>query len=178
MSTAKAVNEIDIAYLNGLSENEAHQALTKCCGAAAWVKQMLAKRPYTNSDSVHKLAGETWWTLSEKDWLEAFEHHPKIGDINSLRAKFDHTKDWASNEQSGVDNAHEEVIQRLANGNTQYETKFGYIFIVCATGKTAEEMLAILESRLPNTPEAEIKIAAEEQLKITLLRLQKLSPAI
>lgn len=177
MSTANAA-EVDVQHLNELSEAEAREALTKCCGASLWVEAMLKRRPYKDSEAVLHAAGEIWWQLDKSAWLEAFEHHPKIGDINSLRERFDHTKDWASNEQSGVNNAHEEVLTRLAKGNQEYEEKFGYIFIVCATGKTAEQMLEILEDRLPNDPEKELKIAAGEQLEITIIRLKKLSPAI
>ena len=101
--------------------------------------------------------------------------HPKIGDVDSLRAKFANTRDWASNEQAGVTEASDSVLQRLSELNREYEAKFGYIFIVCATGKSADEMLAILESRLPNDPTTELRTAAQEQLKITLLRLQKLA---
>jgi 2-oxo-4-hydroxy-4-carboxy-5-ureidoimidazoline decarboxylase len=106
--------------------------------------------------------------------LEAFEQHPKIGDINSLKKQYANTVAWASNEQAGVDAASDEVLQALAKGNDDYERKFGYIFIVCATGKSAGEMLELLQSRLTNDPESEIKIGAEEQNKITKLRLEKL----
>jgi 2-oxo-4-hydroxy-4-carboxy-5-ureidoimidazoline decarboxylase len=106
--------------------------------------------------------------------LEAFEHHPKIGDINSLKEKYPNTKEWASDEQAGINVASEEVLHAVAKGNEDYEKKFGYIFIVCATGKSAGEMRQILESRLMNNPDEEIQIAAEEQNKITKLRLEKL----
>ena len=119
-------------------------------------------------------AEEQWYKCSQEDWKEAFSHHPKIGDIDSLKKKFASTANWAMGEQSGTSTAPEETIKALAKGNKEYEDKFGYIFIVCATGKSADEMLTILESRLPNDPEKEIEIAAEEQNKITRLRLEKL----
>jgi 2-oxo-4-hydroxy-4-carboxy-5-ureidoimidazoline decarboxylase len=119
-------------------------------------------------------AKEKWYECKEKDWLQAFEHHPKIGDLNSLKIKFADTTAWASDEQSEVNRAAHKILEDLARGNDDYEKKFGYIFIVCATGKTAKEMLDLLKARLLNDTEDEIKIAAEEQNKITKLRLEKL----
>jgi 2-oxo-4-hydroxy-4-carboxy-5-ureidoimidazoline decarboxylase len=119
-------------------------------------------------------AEDQWWQCSEDDWKEAFSHHPKIGDVESLTKKFASTAHWASGEQSGVGIASKETIEALAEGNRLYEEKFGYIFIVCATGKSAEEMLEMLQSRLENNPAEEIKIAADEQNKITKLRIEKL----
>jgi 2-oxo-4-hydroxy-4-carboxy-5-ureidoimidazoline decarboxylase len=135
---------------------------------------MLARRPFASVESLYETADKVWIWLYEEDWLEAFTHHPKIGDIDSLRAKFANTKAWAEGEQSGVEAASEEVLQGLAAGNSAYEAKFGYIFIVCATGKSAGEMLAILNSRLPNDPAVELQLAAVEQQKITRIRLEKL----
>ena len=119
-------------------------------------------------------AEEQWYQCSEEDWKEAFAHHPKIGDIDSLKKKFASTANWASGEQSGVDTASQQTIEALAKGNKEYEKKFGYIFIVCATGKSADEMLGLLTTRLLNDPKDEIEIAADEQNKITKLRLEKL----
>ena len=133
--------------------------------------------PFFPADDLVELledAEEQWFKCSEEDWKEAFAHHPKIGDIDSLKKKFASTAKWASAEQSGVNTASENTIEALAEGNKKYEDKFGYIFIVCATGKSAEEMLGILESRLQNDPKEEIEIAADEQNKITKLRLEKL----
>jgi 2-oxo-4-hydroxy-4-carboxy-5-ureidoimidazoline decarboxylase len=133
--------------------------------------------PFIPADDMVELmedAEEQWWQCSEDDWKEAFGHHPKIGDVESLTKKFASTAKWASGEQSGVSAASKETIEALAMGNRLYEEKFGYIFIVCATGRSAEEMLEILGSRLENNPEDEIKIAADEQNKITRLRIEKL----
>lgn len=112
--------------------------------------------------------------LDRLDWLEALAAHPRIGDLHSLREKFASTADWASGEQAGVAGAGDDLIRALADGNRDYEAKFGYIFIVCATGKTAAEMLAILRERLLNGPGAELRIAAAEQAEIMRLRLEKL----
>jgi 2-oxo-4-hydroxy-4-carboxy-5-ureidoimidazoline decarboxylase len=159
---------------NILPEQQLIEALTKCCGSPVWINKMM---PYIPADDMVELledAEEQWYKCSEGDWKEAFAHHPKIGDVKSLTKKFASTAQWASGEQDGVNTASKEMIEALAEGNSLYEEKFGYIFIVCATGKSAGEMLDMLQSRLPNNPEEEIKIAAEEQNNITKLRLQKL----
>jgi 2-oxo-4-hydroxy-4-carboxy-5-ureidoimidazoline decarboxylase len=160
--------------LNILPKQQLIAELKKCCGSSAWVNRML---PFIPADDMIELledAEEQWWQCSEEDWKEAFHHHPKIGDVESLIKKFASTAQWASGEQSGVTVAAKETIEALAEGNCLYEEKFGYIFIVCATGKSAEEMLEMLQSRLENKPEEEIRIAADEQNKITKLRIEKL----
>jgi len=162
-----------LAELNQLDADEAAAHFLRCCGSAAWASRMTAHRPFASLDALRDDAELIWWSLDQQDWLEAFTAHPRIGDLDSLRRKFADTKAWASGEQSGVAAAPEEVLTRLAKGNDDYEKKFGYIFIVCATGKTASEMLHELEARLPNPPEEEIFRAASEQIKITLLRIDK-----
>ena len=160
--------------LNTLPKQQLKEELTKCCGSSAWVNKML---PFFPADDLVELledAEEQWWKCNEDDWKEAFTHHPKIGDIESLKKKFASTAQWTSGEQSGVNTASQQTIESLAEGNKRYEAKFGYIFIVCATGKSAGEMLAILQERLKNDPKDEIEIAADEQNKITKLRLEKL----
>lgn len=163
--------------LNALSHSDALSELAHCCGSTRWVYRMTTRRPFESNDELFQVADEMWRSLSESDWREAFTHHPQIGDIESLRKKFASTASWASSEQSGAINAREETLKDLAEGNRLYEERFGYIFIVCATGKSADEMLTILKSRLQNSPEDEIKIAAGEQAKITKLRLEKLLDA-
>lgn len=160
--------------LNTLTQPQLKQELLKCCGSSTWVKMMMTYFPADTMEELLEEADEIWYECSEDDWKEAFAHHPKIGDVESLTKKFASTAQWASGEQSGVNVASKETIEALAEGNKKYEEKFGYIFIVCATGKSAAEMLAVLQSRLSNEPEDEIKMAAEEQNKITKLRLQKL----
>lgn len=159
---------------NLLPKGRLAEELLKCCGSRAWVQKMM---PFVPADDLVELledAEEQWWTCSESDWKEAFAQHPRIGDTASLKKKFASTADWAAGEQSGVQGADEATIRALADGNRMYEAKFGYIFIVCATGKPAAEMLELLRSRLGNTPEEEIRIAADEQNKITKLRIEKL----
>ena len=160
--------------LNTLTQPQLKQELLKCCGSSTWVKMMMAYFPADTMEELLEEADVIWYECSEDDWKEAFAHHPKIGDVESLTKKFSSTAQWASGEQSGVNVASKETIDTLAEGNKKYEDKFGYVFIVCATGKSAAEMLTILQSRLSNEPEDEIKMAAEEQKKITKLRLQKL----
>src|SRR4051812_22776799 len=148
--------------------------LGKCCGSSRWVERMVAERPFHTMEDLLAVAERVWWELSEGDWLEAFGHHPKIGDVESLRKKFASTANWAAGEQGGVSAASEEILRELAAGNEAYEKKFGFIFIICATGKSAGEMLAALRERLPHERDQELRIAAGEQAKITALRLKKL----
>jgi len=165
---------MNIDALNRLSTDEAMRDLLCCCGSKRWATAMAARRPFSSADALHAVADDVWWKLDSADWLEAFTHHPKIGDIDSLRAKFATTKDWAAGEQSGVNVAGEAVLRGLADGNREYERKFGHIFIVCATGKSAQEMLTLLRERLKNDADKELRIAAGEQAKITKIRLEKL----
>lgn len=160
--------------INGFSAEEARENLTKCCGSSRWVEAMLGRRPFADDRAVIDAALEEGEKLGREDWLEAFSHHPRIGDVDSLRKKFASTATWASSEQAGTSAATPEVLQRLADGNTAYEKRFGHIFIVCATGKSAAQMLELLEKRLPNDPGKELGIAAMEQMAITKLRLEKL----
>ncbi|MBX2989680.1 MAG: 2-oxo-4-hydroxy-4-carboxy-5-ureidoimidazoline decarboxylase [Bacteroidetes bacterium] len=160
--------------LNSLSTATAMDELRRCCGSTRWVKQMAECRPFSTQDQVLAAADEIWQSLSESDWKEAFARHPKIGDVTSLQKQLSSTARWASSEQASVATASENILRSLADGNQQYEVKFGYIFIVCATGKSANEMLAILNRRMSNPPDKEILIAASEQASITRLRLQKL----
>ena len=136
---------------------------------------MAAKKPFASDEQLLETAAEIWHRMEREDWLAAFAAHPRIGDLDTLHARFSDTRAWASGEQAGVAAAAEDVLQRLMALNHKYEEKFGYLFIVCATGKTAEEMLAILESRLANDESVELRLAAAEQLKITMIRLGKLA---
>jgi len=165
---------MQLAELNQLPVLQLKEQLLKCCGSLSWVEAMASHFPFHDKKVLFKKASEVWNNLTGKDWLEAFQHHPKIGDISSLKEKFANTANWASGEQASVQNAAQETIKKLAEGNRIYEEKFGYIFIVCATGKSAEEMLQLLQTRLLNSEEKEIKLAAEEQGKITKIRLEKL----
>ena len=163
-----------IKTLNGLDSSEAAAQFNLCCGATNWIKIMNQSRPFQNKNEVYQQAESIWLSLSSEDWLEAFTHHPKIGNINSLRKKFQNTKSISKNEQSGVNNATESTLKDLAESNQLYEYRFGFIFIVCATGKSSDEMLALIKMRLNNNAKIEMQNAAKEQNKITQLRLKTL----
>ncbi len=160
--------------LNHLPEEKARQSFMQCCTSIVWVNRMVNARPFASKQALIEAADLAWQGLTELDYLEAFEGHPEIGDVNSLREKYANTKALASGEQSSVMNAPEQVLADLSDGNDEYHTKFGFIFIVCATGKSAAEMLALLQARLPNDKATELVNAAEEQRKIFHIRLEKL----
>lgn len=160
--------------LNLLPQEDLKTELFKCCGSKNWVNKML---PFFPADDMVELlydAEDQWYECTETDWLEAFTHHPKIGEIESLSKEYASTAQSAISEQSAVTVASSQTIEALAKANASYVSKFGFIFIVCATGKSAEEMLQLLHDRLFNTITEEIKIAMDEQNKITQLRIQKL----
>ncbi|MEO8447910.1 MAG: 2-oxo-4-hydroxy-4-carboxy-5-ureidoimidazoline decarboxylase [bacterium] len=165
---------IDLGKLSSLDPKEKELLFSKCCGSKEWIAGMMALKTVKTKKEILDEAEKIWFSLNHKDWLEAFSHHPKIGDLNSIREKFASTKKMAESEQSGVNVADNETLNELAKLNQAYERKFGYIFIVCATGKSAMEMLAIIKNRVSNDSEIEIKIAMKEQNKITKLRLEKL----
>jgi OHCU decarboxylase len=161
-----------LAEFNALRPNEAESTLMDCCGSARWAASVALRRPYATSEALEKAADSIWWNLDRGDWLEAFSHHPQIGDKPASGSES--ARQWAEGEQTGARAATEDVKARLARANRAYFEKFGYIYIVCATGKTAEGMLAILNQRLQNDPPSEISIAAEQQRLITRIRLEKL----
>jgi 2-oxo-4-hydroxy-4-carboxy-5-ureidoimidazoline decarboxylase len=151
---------------DAMPESQARELLRECCGSSRWVEAMVARRPFGSRAAAFDAADEIWASLDGADWREAFAHHPRIGEQT--------TSSVAAKEQSGVSGAADDVRHALAKANRDYEQRFGYIYIVCATGKSAEEMLAIAQARLQNDPDKELLMAAEEQRKITRLRLQKL----
>lgn len=161
--------------LNTLPVEEAWRALQRCCGAEVWVEYVCEHRPYEDRGALDRASVAAFDAFDEDDWLEAFAGHPKIGDIDTLRAKFAGTA--AGQEQGGVADAGDDVLKALARGNETYERRFGFIFIVFATGKSATEMLALLNARLANGRAREIGIAAGEQRKIAALRLDKMLAA-
>jgi 2-oxo-4-hydroxy-4-carboxy-5-ureidoimidazoline decarboxylase len=167
--------EVPVEWLDGLSREAARAALWRCCASSRWVEGMLARRPFRSSAVVRQAAREVWSTLGRSDYLEAFAGHPPIGaSLHALRAKFGATEGWSADEQAGVGGADERTLLALERGNRAYLTRFGYIFIVCANGRSAPTLLALLTARLLNSPERELAVAAAEQAKITELRLEKL----
>jgi OHCU decarboxylase len=161
-----------LAEFNALPSPKAESALMDCCGSARWAAGVASHRPYATVDALHKSADSVWWKLERADWLEAFSHHPQIGDKPASGSES--ARQWAAGEQAGARAATDDVKTRLARANRAYFEKFGYIYIVCATGKTAEGMLAILNQRLQNDLASEISVAAEQQRLITRIRLDKL----
>ena len=154
---------------------DARRLLYECCGSHGWVDRMLARRPFQTRAALLSAARDEWFALEPKDWLEAFSCHPRIADHAVLAARKSGAVGVSEREQAGVDGAADEVLDALRRDNAVYEQRFGYVFIVCATGKRADEMLRLLRSRLDNDPATELRIAADEQAKITQIRLEMLS---
>ena len=167
-------SSMTVADLNSLPADRARKALASCCGSKKWQEAMLARMPFGAFDDVLIAADESFAELDRPDWLEAFAQHPKIGDVKDLRERFPAVAHWAATEQAAISDSPESVLQELADANRSYEFKFGHIFVVFASGKSAEEMLGLLLERLPNDPETELANSAAEQMKITHLRLHRL----
>jgi 2-oxo-4-hydroxy-4-carboxy-5-ureidoimidazoline decarboxylase len=162
-----------LSELNSLDAPQAQTWFSQCCVAQRWCDLMVAARPYASFDAVLEHAALSWAQCNNTDYLAAFEGHPMIGDVASLRAKYASTKALASNEQQGAAQADESTLTELSELNHLYLARHGFIFIICATGLSAQSMLDALKSRVHNDTNTEIKLAADEQLKITLLRINK-----
>ncbi|HSS50371.1 MAG TPA: 2-oxo-4-hydroxy-4-carboxy-5-ureidoimidazoline decarboxylase [Thermoanaerobaculia bacterium] len=156
---------VDLDFFNSLPSGEAAEALLPCCGSRAWARRMAESRPFRDLAELREKSDAIWRSLGGEDWREAFATHPRIGEKGSR---------WSEQEQAGARDANAETLAELIAANREYEARFGHIFIVCATGKTAAEMLGLLRHRLDNDREIELYIAAEEQRKIINLRLEKL----
>ena len=163
-----------LRWLNELAPQEAESEFLKCCGSSRWAREMTAARPFSETRELKESADRIWHSLAPDDWLEAFRAHPQIGERKAARATGAEAARWSEEEQSGTRDAAQETMAALAEANRAYEQKFGHIFIICATGKTSVEMLAAARARLANDPETELRVAAEEQRRITQLRLEKL----
>ena len=161
----------DLAWLNSLTADEAATELLQCCGSKRWAAELANQRPFPTEQTLIAAANEIWWSLDHSDWLEAFRSHPKIGAKKAADKVSAQAQQWSGQEQSGVDEASHDTLAAL---NEAYEQKFGFIFIICATGKTSDEILTALRERLQHDPDAELPIAAAEQGEITELRLKKL----
>jgi 2-oxo-4-hydroxy-4-carboxy-5-ureidoimidazoline decarboxylase len=161
-------------HLNKYSNSEVFDIFMQCNSSESWCYKMVESRPFVDDRSVLELADKFWRQSSEEDLIQAFEGHPEIGDVSTLREKYKDTAKLAGDEQSGVNTATENTLHLLAQGNKDYKEKFGFIFIVCARGKSADEMLDLLLKRLANSREQELVNAALEQGKITLFRLEAL----
>ena len=171
---AEARRRAVLRQLNAMDEQEVRAALADFCAAPAWIERMAASRPFTTPAAVLGSADAAAAAVSADDWREAFRHHPRIGERAAERPVSAAAQTLSALEQSGADDASFADLAALAEGNRIYQERFGYVFIVCATGKTAAEMLALLKSRLTNDPDTELRIASDEQRKITRLRLERL----
>lgn len=163
---------LTLEQLNLLHELQAERRLLACCGSRAWARGVAAARPYYTFDELLAASDRVWWHLTPDDWREAFSRHPRIGDSSaSARNTSEH---WSEREQARARSGSAATLAELAEVNAEYEDRFGHVFLICATGRTADQILDIARERLDNDPETELRIAAQEQRLITHLRLRKL----
>ena len=157
-----------LRWFNELSDDEAVGALLLVCHSRRWATEVAAQRPYRDVDALLTVADDTWMALPAEAWLEALDAHPRIGERGGRSAEF------SEREQAGFGIVGDDVQAAIATGNAEYEQRFGHVFLISADGRSAEEILANLRSRLANDPDAELRLAAEEHRRITRLRLQRL----
>jgi len=162
-----------LVHWHGLSEEEAAQEILPCCGSTSWARAVAKRRPINDAASLLVVADETWWGLGPSDWMEAFSKHPRIGERKAPQVASAQSAAWSAQEQRNVADAGKSVQLALAEANQEYERRFDRVFIVCATGKSVSEILEILRRRLQNDDSTELREAAEEQRKITNIRLKK-----
>jgi OHCU decarboxylase len=165
---------VTLRELNESAPERAAELLRSCCGSTQWVAAMLTRRPFVSLENILIEADDVWRSLAPDDWREAFAHHPRIGERRSEATQTERASTWSAREQASVTTAATSVQQELVEVNRAYEARFGYIYIVCASGRTAGELLALARQRLNNSAAVELHIAADEQRKITDLRLRKL----
>ena len=170
----RAEDHDGLEWLNSLSDDEAVANLVACGGSTLWARTVAEQRPFQDARRMFEAADLVWWKLKREDWLEAFRSHPRIGEREAERDTGEASRSWSEEEQSGTHDSRRETLQEMSRLNRAYEERFGHIYIVCATGKGTEEMLELLRRRLTNDPETELCVAAEEQRRITRLRLTKL----
>jgi 2-oxo-4-hydroxy-4-carboxy-5-ureidoimidazoline decarboxylase len=162
-----------LASWNALPDDDAAWAILSCCGSKRWAAMLANSRPFNEDASLLRRADEIWWQLDEADWVEAFATHPRIGERKAPGVASEQSAAWSATEQDGVADAGGSVLTALAECNRRYEERFGRIYIVCAAGKSADELLEILKHRLVNDEKRELREAAEQQRQITALRLKK-----
>jgi 2-oxo-4-hydroxy-4-carboxy-5-ureidoimidazoline decarboxylase len=161
---------------NTADSDSAAAVLLSCCAARRWAEAVAGQRPYENEEALFATADSIWAVMHEQDWLQAFSAHPRIGERKPAEVSQQSqqwSSQWSSQEQASVHSAQSAILNELAAGNQLYEERFGFTYIVCATGKSAEEMLSILHRRLASDRESELHEAAEQQRQITQLRLRK-----
>jgi OHCU decarboxylase len=160
--------------LNSLPATKAQSDFLTCCGSNEWAIRMTESRPFRDLNELRQTAESIWWSLAPEDWLEAFQHHPRLGESRPEQNTAAIAQEWSEQEQSGVRSAGKQTTEELSELNRKYQDKFGYIFVVCAAGKSSDQVLSILRERLRNDEQKELRIAATEQAQITKLRLEKL----
>lgn len=163
-----------MAQLNAMDRASAVGELMRCCGCARWAGLVADARPFASREALDLAADQAFDALGEADWREAFSHHPRIGERTLERAAPTGTGEWSRREQSGMASASEAVGRELVTGNQEYEARFGHVFLICATGRSADEMLGALRARLNNDAATELRIAAGQQRLITALRIGKM----
>ncbi|MGA8143541.1 MAG: allantoicase [Candidatus Acidiferrales bacterium] len=160
--------------VNQLTAERVSKALLDCCGSKAWVEQLVAQRPFANDAQLFDCAERIWKQLDRKEWLRAFRHHPPIGSTRPKSKQSETARQWSAGEQSAATKSAPETLAVLAAANQAYQATFGYVFLICAAGKSGDEILQSVQQRLSNDPETELHVAAEELRKIMRLRLEKL----
>jgi OHCU decarboxylase len=162
-----------VAKLNRLSRDEAYAELLKCCGSTRWAREVAALKPFWDVTQVLIIGHRVWTELRPDDWLEAFRAHPRIGESKAAAPVTEQERRWSEGEQAAARDSADETRDALATANREYEERFGFIFIIRAAGRTAEEILAALRGRIANDRDTELRVAAGEQWDITELRLRK-----
>jgi len=160
--------------LNQIPSEEAHKALLDCCASPEWADQLIATRPFADEPRLFESAETIWAGLGQKEWLKAIRHHPPIGSKRANSKQSSKAREWSSGEQSAAQKSSAETLAVLDAANQAYRATFGYVFLICAAGLSADEILHHLRRRLANDPETEMRVSAEELKKITRLRLEKL----
>jgi 2-oxo-4-hydroxy-4-carboxy-5-ureidoimidazoline decarboxylase len=162
-----------LARWNFLPIAAAVDEILPCCGSRAWAHGMVGRRPLPDEAALLGASDETWRSLAESDWLEAFRSHPRIGESQAPKAALQRSVAWSAQEQQNVASADDSIRTALAEGNREYERRFSHIFIVCATGQSPAEILEILQRRMKNEEHTELQEASEQQRQITQIRLKK-----
>ena len=165
---------MSLQKINNANSKQAYRIFESCCCAPKWIESMTNSRPFAQPRDVLIASDKTFMQLTKADYLTAFEGHPQIGNLQTLKDKYENTSDSASHEQSGMSDAKQSILEEMHALNIEYLEKFGFIFIVCASGKSAQQMLDLIKSRINNDHDSELSIAGNEQAKITHIRLEKL----
>jgi 2-oxo-4-hydroxy-4-carboxy-5-ureidoimidazoline decarboxylase len=165
---------LTLEQLNALPPFDAAEHLRACCGSSRWVEALVAARPFESLEAALAAADRIWWTTGPEDWNEALACHPRIGETASQTRVSDTARGWSVKEQEAVAASEESTRRQLDSAIQEYERKFGWIYVVFASGRGAQELLADLHTRMANDPERERMVTAREQLAITELRLRRM----